>query len=599
MSQWVEFYEAIEKRFWNSLTKKLGSFVLTLCLSFFYLAAYVYTQSEIERLLISTAAKPELISQISAALSTGFNISVGITVLIFVAGIAQVLYLRFLIVRPVREITQILSEIARGEGDFSRDLPMITHDELRDLALSYNLFAQKMRQVIGAVRRSSVNIAGEAALVKVRVDETSKGSHRQKEMADTLFVASEAATIAITSVAGRADTMAAATTRNLVSARDSLDEMQAIAGKIQNISENLLHFNQTVDELSTRSESVKRVAALIREVADQTNLLALNAAIEAARAGEAGRGFAVVADEVRKLAERVNNATAEINADIDGMISKVENTRNENQSISNDMLATRDVVTRSATQFSEMVSEFEQTGSQLLDIRAAMDQLSAANGQVHENASVIHDLSAEVAGHMEKSELSAVVLAHATEEVQELVSRFKIGHGAFDQAVERTRQFRDEVQSKLEAMRARGVDVFDTRYSPMANTNPQKFKVSWGDEFIRECQASLDNCQAAIPGAVFAVAVNVDSYLSAHNSRFSQSLTGNYERDLIGNRTCRRFERPSEVRAAKNPDPILLQTYLRDTGEVLCDLAMPITIKGRLWGNARVGITASALLEQA
>ena len=73
-------------------------------------------------------------------------------------------------------------------------------------------------------------------------------------------------------------------------------------------------------------------------------------------------------------------------------------------------------------------------------------------------------------------------------------------------------------------------------------------------------------------------------------------MTGNYEADLVGNRTCRKFDRPPELRAARNTESMLLQTYLRDTGEVLCDIAMPIMVGGRHWGNVRVGVPAEALI---
>ena len=92
------------------------------------------------------------------------------------------------------------------------------------------------------------------------------------------------------------------------------------------------------------------------------------------------------------------------------------------------------------------------------------------------------------------------------------------------------------------------------------------------------------------------MAVNADSYLSVHNSKFSRPLTGNYEQDLLGNRSCRKFERPSELRAARNTEPLLLQTYLRDTGEILCDIAMPLVLDGRHWGNVRIGVPVDALL---
>jgi methyl-accepting chemotaxis protein len=143
-----------------------------------------------------------------------------------------------------------------------------------------------------------------------------------------------------------------------------------------------------------------------------------------------------------------------------------------------------------------------------------------------------------------------------------------------------------------------GIDLFDRRYVPIPNTSPQKYKVSWGDEYTRRCQQIMEDCLNAIPGCVFAVGINTDSYLSAHNLRYSKPMTGNPEVDLVGNRTCRKFDRPAEMRAAQNTKALLVQTYLRDTGEILCDIAMPIMIGGRQWGNVRVGVPATALLEQ-
>ena len=405
-------------------------------------------------------------------------------------------------------------------------------------------------------------------------------------------------TEAIGEVSVSARAIDASTLRNLEIARESLGEVQNVAAKILAVSEKLQRFNHTVDELSQRSESVKEIAALIREIADQTNLLALNAAIEAARAGEAGRGFAVVADEVRKLAERVNKATQEIVGNINGMLELVGDTRAENDVINDDVEQTRDVVTRSATQFEHMVGEFERTGGQLSQIAAGMASLTETNAHVHANVTDIHRLSAEVAGRMENCEQRTLALTKSTEAVQELVSRFKIGTGVFDLLVNETRGFRDGVQAELEQMAAARVDVFDRTYRPVPGSNPPKFRVAWGEEFTRRCQRLLDESLERARGAVFAVAVNTDGYLSAHNSRYSQPLTGDPAKDLVGNRTCRKFENPAELRAARNTEPMLLQTYLRDTGEVLCDLAMPIVIGGRHWGNVRVGMPAEALLER-
>jgi methyl-accepting chemotaxis protein len=149
--------------------------------------------------------------------------------------------------------------------------------------------------------------------------------------------------------------------------------------------------------------------------------------------------------------------------------------------------------------------------------------------------------------------------------------------------------FREKLQKELEEMAKSGTNIFDTSYQPFGNSKPQKYKVSWGDEYTRRCQPLLEECFNGIPQCKYAVGVNTDGYLSAHNLVFSNPVTGNDAVDLAGNRTCRKFENPGELRAARNASPLLLRTYIRDTGEIMCDLAMPIHVNGRLWGNVRVG----------
>jgi methyl-accepting chemotaxis protein len=595
MERVARLYEDVERTFWNTLSKKLSSIMLLFVIDLVYVAVYFRQKLIVDERLVAGDVPPEVAASVMSVLQTGLIAFAVLTVLALVITVGQILYLRHLIVRPVREITRIFNEIARGEGDFSHDLPLKTHDELRELAQGYNRFAEKMRGLIGDVRGMSVTIAAEGVQVKTRVDQSARDAQAQGAMTDTVFEASTRSTEAIASVTEGAQHISASTNSNLENARTSLGEMREIAGKIATVSDKVTHFNRTVDDLSERSESVRKIASLIREVAEQTNLLALNAAIEAARAGEQGRGFAVVADEVRKLAERVNQATGEIEGNINGMIELVGDTRAENETITESVSQTRDVVERSAGQFEQMVADFEATGEQLRQIAAAMESLTVTNDEVHGNVRGIHELSGRVVSNMTVSEEGTRRLSKATEEVQELVSRFRIGRGAFEHAVEQARDFRNRVQEQLDQLQSGGINVFDRSYQPIPNTEPQKYKVSWGDEFTRRCQQILEDCLASIPGCAFAVAVNADGYLSAHNLKFSKPLTGDPKVDLVGNRTCRKFTNPAETRAATNTRPLLLQTYQRDTGEVLCDVIMPISVSGRVWGNVRVGMPVSAL----
>ena len=598
MNGFWQFYEWSEKNVWNTLTKKLMSFLFLFLIDIIYLGVYLYEKGAVLEALTRSGATPEILQVATSAFDQGLVWMLGLTGIALLWNIAQIAYMRHLIVRPVKKITEIFDQIASGQGDFSHDLPTTTYDELRELALSYNRFADKMRQIIGEVRKMSVSIAREAVLMRKGVGETSSRATRQGELTEAVFTASNEATEAINEVSSSTERISHSTEVNLGNAKVSLREMLDVVVKVQSVSEKLARFNDTVASLSQRSDSIRTMAALIRDIADQTNLLALNAAIEAARAGEMGRGFAVVADEVRKLAERVNVATLEITQSVTGMISLVQDTQTENEVINLDISQTRQVVERSSDQFRQMVGDFESTSDQLIQIATAMEQLTATNAQVHENMHLVHTLSAEVAQNMASSEKSSEGLSKATESVQELVSSFKIGRGAFDFNVDVVRKFRDEVQQKLEAMRQRGVDVMDRNYRPLPQkTTPPKFSVAYEEDYVRECQGLLESALANMKGGVYAVAVDINGYLTAHNLKFSQPLTGDPQKDLVGNRTRRKFEAPTELRAARNTAPLLLQTYLRDTGELMCDIALPIYVGGVHWGNVRAGCQTAVLLE--
>ena len=186
------------------------------------------------------------------------------------------------------------------------------------------------------------------------------------------------------------------------------------------------------------------------------------------RGPEAGRGFAVVADEVRKLAERVTVASTEITGNIDKMLALVGNTRTENEEINVDVQQTREVVARSAAHFEQMVLDFERTGEQLLHIASAMEELSSTNAQVHKTSPHSRSVGRGLPATWPIAK-PVPLRWQARPSVQELVSRFKTGRGAFDLAVDASRELRDAVAAELEAMQRAGIDVFDRDYRPFGN----------------------------------------------------------------------------------------------------------------------------------
>ncbi len=597
METFRRLYDWSERTFWNSLTKKLMSFLLLLLIDIVYLGIYLRQKSDIEERLRAGNMSADVLQGIVDSLNQGLTLMLMLTGVALCWNVLQILYIRHLILRPVRLISQIFDEIGRGEGDFSRNLPTISHDELRTLAESYNRFAEKMREIISEVRKMSVNIAREAVMMKKAVAVTAERSGQQSEIAAAVFGASNEATQAIGDVSAATERISQSTESNLANARKSLGEIGQVVDKVQAVSDKLGRFNDTVGQLSQRSDSIRQIAGLIKDIADQTNLLALNAAIEAARAGEAGRGFAVVADEVRKLAERVNVATQEIGQNIGGMITLVRDTQQENEAINGDVRQTREVVERSSDEFQRMVVDFERTSDQLSQIAAAMEELGATNGQVHDAVTQVHGLSSEVSASMKTSSESTVTLSSATESVQELVSRFKIGRGAFDFNVEQARRFQQEFQDALTVMSQRGIDIWDQNYRPIPGTDPQKYEVSYVAAFEREIQPIAEATLGRLKGGAYALVVDSKGYGAIHNLKHSKPLTGDYQADLVGNRTRRLWEDPTGQRAAKNRLPLLVQTYARDTGEVLSEINLPLIVNGRHWGGARIGCDSSVLLE--
>ena len=595
MNLFLKIYDACERTFWNTLTKKIFSFLFLFFLNFSYFYIYFSQKEYIISELKKNNVSPELLANITKSFDLGFDLMIFITLFIFSAYIIQIFYIRYLILTPIKKITDVFLEISKGTGDFSQNMKAVSHDEFELLAQNYNLFAEKMRAIISNIRSNSISIATQSVQVKQKVEQSASGAKEQSQITEIVFDASEKTTSAIKNVANSTELITASTSSNLMAAQNSLSEMQDVSSRISSVGEKITNFNNTVEDLSKRSVSINQIASLITEIANQTNLLALNAAIEAARAGESGRGFAVVADEVRKLAEKVTGASSEISNNINQMLSLVQNTKNENNEINQDVQLTKNVVANTVLSFNKMVLDFKNTEQELCQISTSMQELNSTNNIVHENVDFIHKLSQQVENDMQISEKLASSLTLETENVQEIVSRFKTGQGAFDEAVDKTRTFRDLILSQLLLIQQKQIDVFDKKYIPFGNNKPQKYHVSWGEAFTLNCQQLLEDALLNIPNCIYAVAVNTDGYLSAHNLKFSNPLTGDDKIDLAGNRTCRKFENPGELKAAKNEQPVLFRTYIRDTGELLCDIVLPIYIDNKLWGNVRVGVPADAL----
>lgn len=453
-----------------------------------------------------------------------------------------------------------------------------------------------VRTLVVKARDGSIRTAINAARLRKEVDQAQAQAARQHAAADAL--AASAREVAELSADVNAGTLRIADTaqRNLAAARESMEELASLERRMRLIEEQVQGFSATVTQLVGHLREIGEFGTVIENVANQTNLLAINAAIEAARAGPAGRGFAVVASEVRRLSQVVNVEAVKIATASGAMRELVTSTSGATAGILDGVNVSAREAGSAASHLTAFVADFERMTATVDQMAAAMQSLDGVNQQINAKVEEVAQNASGSEATMQDASRRVDEVRVATEELQGVLAGFRTGGTAFDALVDTTTALRDQVLACLERHAAGGANIFDQQYRAIAQSDPPRFTTSYDRVVERDLQQLFDRVLTDLPGAAYALAVDNRGYAPTHNTKFSRPSTGQREHDLVYCRNKRIFDDPVGIRLAKNREPFLLQTYLRDTGEVINDLSMPIMFQGKHWGAVRIGYDSARMM---
>jgi methyl-accepting chemotaxis protein len=365
-------------------------------------------------------------AEVQTIVAQAFNRSLVVVVVLSLLALAAAYAVQKSIVGPINTIVDALRNISEGEGDLTRRLPVSGRDEIAELASCFNRFVERLQGIIGNVIQTAASVRQDAQLLSTTARENELAIQRQQTEIEQIVAAIREMAAVVDNVSQSVSETANQSQQADSAAASGKQTVSLTMGQIQSLSSDIKTAAGVIDQLQQETQSIGSVLDVIRGIAEQTNLLALNAAIEAARAGEQGRGFAVVADEVRTLASRTQTSTTEIRE----MIERLQSGSHKAVEMMSAGNAQAGASVEQAGQASKSLENITAIVSVIRDrtnqIAAASEQQSAATRQIEKNVQRISNVAIESAQSSSRICNNTQHLAAAADQLSELVSRFRV-----------------------------------------------------------------------------------------------------------------------------------------------------------------------------